>query len=97
MTLAPACPLSDPRNFRNTAQCLSIENNWFLCDQFNNLSNAKAYKTTDPKIIKQTGGDIEGFICAVETGGSLGGIASSFIRYKNWNSRPRRIETLQLL
>ena len=82
LILTPACPLSDPRNFRNTAQRLSIENNWFLCDQFNNPSNAKAHTTTTvPEIIEQTGGDIDGFICTVGTGGSLGGIASGLTKY----------------
>ena len=84
LILTPACPLSDLRNFRNVAQQLALENDWFLCDQFNNPSNAQAHiNTTAPEILEQTKGKIDGFICAVGTGGTLGGIASGLTNTNN--------------
>jgi cysteine synthase len=45
-------------------------------NQFDNLANRDFhFATTGPEIWRQTGGRIDGFVCAVGSGGSLGGIA----------------------
>jgi ABC-type branched-subunit amino acid transport system permease subunit len=45
-----------------------------FADQWNNLDNAKAhYESTGPEIWEQTSGKIDGFICSVDTGGTLAG------------------------
>ena len=49
---------------------------YFLTDQFNNEANWRThYKTTGPEIWEQTGGRVDGVICSVGSGGTLGGLA----------------------
>jgi len=56
-----------------------------FADQWNNLDNRKAhYLSTGPEIWQQTGGKVDGFICAVGTGGTLAG-TSVYLREKNKN------------
>jgi cysteine synthase A len=53
-----------------------------FADQWNNLDNRKAhYVSTGPEIWRQTDGRIDGFICAVGTGGTLSG-TSAYLREK---------------
>ncbi|MGH1558715.1 pyridoxal-phosphate dependent enzyme [Caulobacter segnis] len=35
------------------------------------------YRTTGPEIFEQTGGQVDGFICAVGSGGTLAGVAAA--------------------
>ena len=50
--------------------------------QWNNLDNRKAhYVSTGPEIWDQTAGKIDGFICAIGTGGTLAGVAT-YLREK---------------
>jgi cysteine synthase A len=57
----------------------------FFADQFDNVANrAGHYRTTGPEIWEQTGGKVDGFVCAVGTGGTLAGVAAA-LREKNKN------------
>jgi hypothetical protein len=48
----------------------------FWANQFDNTANRHMHTaTTAPEIFEQTGGRVDGFICAVGTGGTLGGVA----------------------
>lgn len=45
-------------------------------NQFDNIANRQAHvETTGPEIFEQTGGKVDGFICSVGSGGTLGGVA----------------------
>jgi cysteine synthase A len=85
----PALPYSNPNNYQHIARRLAeqlrkSENNGVLfADQWNNLDNRKAhYLSTGPEIWQQTDGKVDGFICAVGTGGTLAG-TSIFLRENN--------------
>ncbi|MEC9369419.1 MAG: cysteine synthase A [Pseudomonadota bacterium] len=87
----PAKPFSDPDNYQHVARRMAADlaktepNGVLFADQWNNLDNRKAhYVSTGPEIWEQTGGKIDGFICAVGTGGTLAGI-STFLQEKNKN------------
>ena len=45
-------------------------------NQFDNVANRQAHvETTGPEIYEQTGGKLDGFICAVGSGGTLAGVS----------------------
>ena len=83
----PAVPYSDPNNYqhigRRVAQQLRADkesepNGVIFADQWNNLDNRKAhYLSTGPEIWQQTDGKVDGFICAVGTGGTLAGVSAA--------------------
>ncbi len=82
----PALPFSNPNNYQHVGRRLAeqlkaTENNGVIfADQWNNLDNRKAhYVSTGPEIWQQTGGKIDGFICAVGTGGTIAGV-STYLR-----------------
>ncbi|XAR56784.1 Cystathionine beta-synthase [Bertholletia excelsa] len=57
----------------------------FFADQFENLANFRAhYEGTGPEIWEQTGGNLDAFIAAAGTGGTVAGI-SRFLKEKNPN------------
>ncbi|GAB4370442.1 MAG: cysteine synthase A [Kiloniellaceae bacterium] len=78
----PAVPYKDPNNYVHVSERLAQELNeshpqgaiW--ARQFDNVANRRGhYETTGPEIWAQTDGKIDGFVCAVGTGGTLAGIA----------------------
>ncbi len=78
----PAAPYSDPMNFVRYSGRLAEElaaenpNGAIWANQFDNVSNRKAhYNTTGQEIWSQTDGKLDAFICAVGSGGTLGGIS----------------------
>jgi cysteine synthase len=78
----PAVPYSDPNNYqhvgRRMAEALRQRepNGVLFADQWNNLDNRKAhYVATGPEIWEETQGRVDGFICAIGTGGTLAGVS----------------------
>jgi len=85
----PAVPYSDPNNYQHIGARMAQElrqsepNGVVFADQWNNLDNRKAhYVSTGPEIWDQTGGKVDGFICAIGTGGTLAG-ASAYLQERN--------------
>ncbi len=80
----PAVPYANPNNYvkisgRLAEQLAKTEPGGAMwANQFDNTANRRAHiETTGPEIWEQTGGKIDGFICAVGTGGTLAGIGTS--------------------
>ena len=76
LVLVPAAPYSSPCHYVHTSRRLAGETpNAVWADQFDNIANRLAHiKTTAPEIWEQTGGTVDGFTCAVGTGGTLAGV-----------------------
>ncbi len=77
----PAKPYSDPGNYvhvsERLAQRLAAEdpNGAIWANQFDNVANRGGHeRTTGPEIWDGTEGKVDGFICAVGTGGTLAGV-----------------------
>ena len=84
----PAAPYSNPNNYQHVGRRLAEQlkktekNGVIFADQWNNLDNRKAhYVSTGPEIWDECGGKVDGFICAIGTGGTIAG-ASTFLREK---------------
>ena len=73
LILTPAVPLADEKNFRNVAKKMADEKGYFLADQFNNTDNRDAHKLYTAVEIAEQLPQIDGFICAAGTGGTIGG------------------------
>src|SRR5271163_3630986 len=78
----PAVPYSNPNNYvkisgRLAAQLAKTEKSGAIwANQFDNVANRDGHvATTGPEIWQQTDGKVDGFTCAVGTGGTLAGIA----------------------
>jgi cysteine synthase A len=78
----PAVPYSNPNNYVKVSGRLAEDlartdpNGAVWANQFDNVANRQAHiETTGPEIFAQTGGKVDGFICAVGTGGTLAGTA----------------------
>jgi cysteine synthase len=78
----PAAPYSNPNNYvrysgRLAEKLAQTEPNGAIwANQFDNVANRQAHvETTGPEIWDQTSGKVDGVICAVGSGGTLGGLA----------------------
>jgi cysteine synthase A len=87
----PAVPYKDPNNYVKYSGRLAEElaakepNGAIWANQFDNVANRLAHiETTGPEIWKQTDGKIDGFICAVGTGGTLAGVGMA-LKERNRN------------
>jgi len=77
----PAVPYKDPNNYVKYSGRLAEElavkepNGAIWANQFDNVANRQAHiETTGPEIWTQTDGKVDGFVCAVGTGGTLAGV-----------------------
>ncbi len=75
LVLVPAAPFSNPGHFVHTSRRIAEENGALWANQFDNIANRKAHiHGTAEEIWAQTEGRIDGFACAVGTGGTLAGV-----------------------
>jgi len=79
-----AVPYANPGNYARISGKIAQEraatepNGAIWANQFDNLANREAhYLTTGPEVWAQTGGKVDGFICAVGSGGTLAGVAQA--------------------
>jgi cysteine synthase A len=77
----PAVPYSNPDNYVKYSGRLAEElaktnpAGAIWANQFDNVANRRGHQeTTGPEIYDQLGGKLDGFICAVGTGGTLAGV-----------------------
>ncbi|MBF9050482.1 cysteine synthase A [Roseobacter sp. HKCCD9010] len=77
----PAAPYKNPNNYVHYSERLAAElaksapNGAIWANQFDNVANRQAHiEMTGPEIWAQTDGKVDGFICAVGTGGTLAGV-----------------------
>ncbi len=80
----PAVPYRNPNNYVKYSGRLaerlaqSEPGGAIWANQFDNVANRQAHvETTGPEIWEQTGGRVDGFICAVGSGGTLAGVAQA--------------------
>lgn len=85
----PAKPYKNPNNYirisGRLAEKLAAElpNGAIWANQFDNVANRQAHiDSTGPEIWEQTLGKVDGFVCAVGSGGTLAGVAAA-LRAKN--------------
>ncbi|HEY8596588.1 MAG TPA: cysteine synthase A [Devosiaceae bacterium] len=89
----PAKPYRDPNNYVKVSSRLAqqlaadLPGGAVWANQFDNVANRQAHvETTGPEIFEQTDGAVDGFICSVGSGGTLGGIALA-LKERNKNIR----------
>ena len=88
LKLVPALPYSNPGNYIRQSETLANElnkserNGVLWANQFDNISNMNGhFNTTGPEIWTQLDGKVDGFTCAVGTGGTLAGV-SKYLKEK---------------
>ncbi|WP_372864052.1 cysteine synthase A [Spongiibacter sp.] len=89
LRLVQATSYSDPNHYIHTARRLaeslndSEANGAIWARQFDNTANADIHQqTTGEEIWQQTNGQIDGFICAVGTGGTLAGVSRALKEHR---------------
>ena len=82
--LVPATSYSEDGHYIHTAERLAqklnqqLEHGAIWARQFDNLANmAIHHETTGAEIWEQTDGQVDGFVCAVGTGGTLAGVSQA--------------------
>ncbi len=77
----PAVPYKNPNNYVKYSGRLanelarSLPNGAIWANQFDNVANRQSHiEMTGPEIWEQTGGKVDGFVCAVGSGGTLAGV-----------------------
>jgi cysteine synthase A len=80
----PAAPYRNPNNYVRYSGRLAEElarhsnEGVIWANQFDNVANRRAhFETTGPEIWDQTEGKVDGFICAVGSGGTIAGVAEA--------------------
>ena len=86
-----AVPYANPKNYIKQSKQIAEElnktnsNGVYWANQFDNTINTEAHiQTTAEEIWNQTAGTVDGFICAVGTGGTLAGVSIG-LKNKNKN------------
>ena len=89
----PAVPFKNPEHYVHQAERLAKEladkepHGALYANQWDNLSNRNGHtRSTGPEIWEQTDGKIDGFTCAIGTGGTLAGVGF-FLKEQNENIR----------
>ena len=79
-----AVPYADPNNYVHYSRRLAEElnesepNGAVWANQFDNVANRDIHiETTGPEIWDQTDGEVDGFTCAVGTGGTIAGVTAA--------------------
>lgn len=87
----PAVPFKNPDHYVHQAERLAKElasteaGGVLYANQWDNLSNRNGHvRSTGPEIWEQTNGTVDGFTCAIGTGGTLSGVAE-YLKSKNPN------------
>jgi cysteine synthase len=85
----PAVPYKDPNNYvhvaaRTAKELEATESHGVLyANQWDNHANRDGHTaSTGPEIWRQTDGTVDGFTCAVGTGGTLAGV-SAYLKHRN--------------
>jgi cysteine synthase A len=83
----PQVPYKDPNNYVHVSERLANELNAFWANQWDNTANREGHiLSTGPEIWAQTNGKLDGFTCAIGTGGTLAGVAT-YLKQKSKNIR----------
>ena len=93
LRLVPAKPYKDPGNYVRYSERLAQElsethpGGVIWANQFDNTANMRGhYRTTGPEIWQQTDAHIDGFTCAVGSGGTIAGVGR-YLKEQNPNVR----------
>ncbi len=85
----PAVPYKDPNNYVHVSERVAAElaesepAGAFWANQWDNTANRDGHiRSTGPEIWNDTDGTVDGFICAIGTGGTLAGVAA-YLKQKN--------------
>tara|TARA_R100000900_G_scaffold127863_3_gene103166 strand:- start:22398 stop:23405 length:1008 start_codon:yes stop_codon:yes gene_type:complete len=88
--LVPATSYSDPNHYIHSAERLaqkyaaSEPAGAIWARQFDNLANMQIHReTTGEEIWAQTDGEVDGFVCAVGTGGTLAGVSAALKAHRD--------------
>jgi cysteine synthase len=87
----PAVPFRDPNHYVHTARRTAEElaetepHGVLYANQWDNHANRDGHTaSTGPEIWRQTEGKVDGFVCAIGTGGTLAGVGA-YLKHQNRN------------